>query len=216
MGGPLILQYCWGIQASERLVWRLCDMLMGEGVVSDDATDELASGLRAHNLDMGWAVETILRSELFFSDANIASRVSSPVEFLLGAVRPLELMEKPPSTLILADWCKRLGQNLFYPPNVGGWKGGRDWLTSRTIVGRSNFAAALVAGGLRAPAEPPNLQVLVTKCGASESAGSRFEFFESLLLSAPVAKDGIGDEKGKSDLGKLVAHLLSRPEAQLI
>ncbi len=200
----------------QRLAWRICDMLMGEGVVGDDAMAELVSGLRASDLDVAWAVETILRSELFLSDANIAARVSSPVEFVLGAVRPLELMEKPPSTLILADWCERLGQDLFYPPNVGGWKGGRGWLTSRTIVGRSNFAAALVAGGLRAPAEPPNLRNLVTKCGASESAGSSFEFFAALLLSAPVAAGGIGDLRGKSDLGELVAHLLSRPEAQLI
>ena len=202
---------------SERIAWRLCDMLMGEGVVSDVATKELASGWREHDLHIGWAVETILRSELFFWDANIASRISSPVEFLLGTVRSLELMEKPPSTLILAEWCTRLGQDLFYPPNVGGWNGGRSWLTSRTIIGRSNFAAALAAGELRAPADPPPLQELATKCGANGSAGSTFEFFASLLLSTQVAKEGITDEDNKSDrLGSLVAHLLSRPEAQLI
>ena len=197
---------------SERLVWRLCDMLMGEGVVSDVATKELASGLREHDLDIGWAVETMLRSELFFSDANIASRISSPVEFLLGAVRSLELMEKPPSTLILAEWCTRLGQDLFYPPNVGGWNGGRSWLTSRTIIGRSNFAAALVVGELRAPADPPPLRELATKCDVSEKPGAAAEFFEALLLGTPAVAT---DDKESGDLGRLVARLLSRPEAQL-
>jgi uncharacterized protein (DUF1800 family) len=188
---------------SRRLAWRLCDVFMGESVAEEQAINELASGLRTHDLDVGWGVETILRSELFFSDKNIASRVSSPVEFVVGAVRSLELFEQPPSTLILAEWCTSLGQDLFRPPNVGGWDGGRSWLTTRTIIGRSNFAAALVAGELRAPSAPPQLNSLVEKLG---DAG-----FERLLLSRPCRDvDGI---KRLKDLPAKVARLLSCPEA---
>ena len=202
---------------SERLAWRLGDTLMGEGVAGQDAMQELASGLRAHDLDIGWAVETIVRSELFFSDANIASRISSPVEFVLGAVRPLELLERPPSTLILAEWCARLGQDLFYPPNVGGWNGGRRWLTSRTIIGRSNFAASLVSGELRSPADPPPLEELAARCSATEKSASTRDLFASLLLSVPIPKEESAAQAGKSDpFRHLVARLLSRPEAQLI
>lgn len=195
---------------SQRLAWRLCDTFMGEGVVSTAALAELAAGLREHQLDIGWAVETILRSELFFSDPNIASRVSSPVEFLLSAVRALELLDSPPSTLILAEWCTRLGQDLFYPPNVGGWHGGRSWLTSRTIIGRSNFAAALVAGELRAPVDPPPLKQLATKFGAGREKNAR-DVFQSLLLGAEC--DSFIESS--PTLGRVVAHLLSCPEAQL-
>ena len=46
------------------------------------------------------------------------------MEFVVGAVRAFELLDPPPSTLVLADWAARLGQDLFYPPNVGGWPGG--------------------------------------------------------------------------------------------
>ena len=196
---------------SHRLAWRLCDVFMGESVVSEAAMHELAAGLREHQLDIGWAVETILRSELFFSDANIASRISSPVEFLVGAARSLELLEKPPSTLILAEWCTRLGQDLFYPPNVGGWNGGRDWLTSRTIVARSNFAAALVAGQLRAPATPPDLEQLATKCWKTNET-NKHAGFESLLLSVPCTADIASQKK---DANQVVAHLLSCPQAHL-
>ena len=196
---------------SYRLSWRLCVLFMGEGVVSETAISELAAGLRMNNLDIGWAVETILRSELFFSDANIASRISSPVEFLVGAVRSLEILEKPPSTLILAEWCTRLGQDLFHPPNVGGWNGGRNWLTSRTIVARSNFAAALVAGQLRAPATPPDLERLATKCWEAEEKNVPAGF-AALLLSEPCADD----VHQTDDTGQLVAHLLSCPQAHLI
>ena len=197
---------------SRRLAWRLCDTMMGEGVVSDSALKELASGLREHDLNIAWAVETVLRSELFFSDANIASRISSPVEFVAGTVRSLELLDRPPSTLILADWCSRLGQDLFYPPNVGGWTGGRSWLTSRTIVGRSNFAAALVKGELCAPPEPPQFQMLLEKVKASTNGRSNEAAFAQLLLCMTPDMEGIA---GVDEPADMVARLLSRPEAYL-
>ena len=183
---------------SRRLAWRLCDHFMGENVVNDEALEELATGLRKHDLDVAWGARAILSSELFFSNGNIATRISSPVEFLIGTVRSLELFEPPPSTLILAEWCNRLGQNLFYPPNVGGWNGGRSWLTTRTIVARSNFAAALVAGELRSPPSVPDLT----------EAGGRAE---ALLLSKNRREPAEGIETSVA-----IARLLSSPEAVLI
>ena len=38
-----------------------------------------------HDLDVGWAVGTILRSQAFFADANLGTRVMGPVEFVVGA-----------------------------------------------------------------------------------------------------------------------------------
>ena len=119
--------------------------------------DALAEGLRAHDLDIGWGVATVLRSRLFFDRANLGNRVSSPIEYAVGAVRALEMFDPSPSTPVLADWCGRLGQDLFYPPNVGGWPGGRAWITTRSAIGRANFAAALVGGesvGLSTPFDP--------------------------------------------------------------
>ena len=55
----------------------------------------LAEDLRSTNLDIGWAVETVLRSRVFFADANVGSRVLGPVEFVIGAARALELFEPP-------------------------------------------------------------------------------------------------------------------------
>src|SRR5204862_1756555 len=89
---------------------------------------------------------TVLRSRAFFAEENLGHRVLGPAEYVIGAARALELFEPPSSTLVLAEWCGRLGQDLFYPPNVGGWPGGRSWLTTRAVLGRANYAAALVDG----------------------------------------------------------------------
>jgi uncharacterized protein (DUF1800 family) len=139
---------------SRRLAWRLCEWLMGEKAVDDAALEALAAGLRAHDLDIGWAVETVLRSRAFFADKNLGNRVLGPVEYLVGVPRALECFDPAPSSRLLAEWPERLGQDLFYPPNVGGWNGGRAWLTTQAIIGRANFAAALVEGRLWASRVP--------------------------------------------------------------
>src|SRR5262249_56647790 len=122
---------------SRRLAWRVCELFLGEKALATADLGALAEGLRARNLDMGWAVETVLRSQSFFADDNLGNRVLTPVEHVLGAARALELFDPPSSTLVLAEWCGRLGQDLFYPPNVGGWPGGRPWLTTRSLLGRA-------------------------------------------------------------------------------
>ena len=68
--------------------------------------------------------------------------------------RALERFDPPPSSLLLGEWSALMGQDLFYPPNVGGWTGGRDWLTTQAIIGRANYAVALVEGGVSARPVP--------------------------------------------------------------
>ena len=39
-----------------------------------------------------------------------------------------------------------MGQVLFYPPNVAGWPGGANWLTTQMLIARENFAQRLLNG----------------------------------------------------------------------
>ena len=136
---------------------------MAEGTVDEPALAALADGLRQHDLDVGWGVETILRSRRFFAAEISAAKIIGPAEYVVGSVRALELFAagQHPAHGRLDG---RMGQDLFYPPNVGGWPEGRTWLASGAIVARANFAAALVEGrltqsagaaGLRGPRRPP-------------------------------------------------------------
>jgi uncharacterized protein (DUF1800 family) len=174
---------------AHRIAWRLCDTFMGEGAVGKPEVESLAAGLRAHQLDIRWGVETVLRSRAFFAVPNIRTRVLGPVEFVVGTVRSLELLDPPPSTLVLADWCARLGQDLFNPPNVGGWPGGRSWLSARSLIGRANLAAALVEGrgvGRDAPFDPAEL---ARRCGRSRDGGDAVRVCAEILTgSAPDEK----------------------------
>ncbi len=206
---------------SERLAWRICQILLGEGVADDAARGELADGLRAHELDTGWAVETVLRSRRFFSDQNLHARVLGPVEYAVGALRALELGDPPPSTLLLAEWTTRMGQDLFYPPNVGGWHEDRAWLTSRTVIARANFAAALVEGRLWHPVRVPNVDELVARHGTASDLHQRVSWIASLLWGeAPpraiqAVVEATASANAERPLSCAVALVLARPEHQL-
>jgi uncharacterized protein (DUF1800 family) len=173
------------LATSQRLAWRLCEWLMGEKGVDAAGIDALAAGLRSHNLDIGWAIETILRSRAFFADANLGNRVLGPAEFVVGVARALERFDPPPSSLLLGEWTTRLGQDLFYPPNVGGWKGGRDWLTTQAIIGRANYAAALVEGQLSARQVPLDGLALAHTHERGRDLEDVLTFCAELLTGAP-------------------------------
>jgi uncharacterized protein (DUF1800 family) len=170
---------------ARRLAWRLCDWLMGEKAVDNAALDALADGLRRHDLDVGWAVEVVLRSRAFFAGSNLGNQVVGPIEYLIGVPRALECLAPPPSSLVLGEWASRLGQDLFYPPNVGGWPGGREWLTSQGIIGRANFAAALVEGRLWARPVPLDGIALAEKHGRGRDLDQVLTFCAELLTGAP-------------------------------
>jgi uncharacterized protein (DUF1800 family) len=202
---------------SRRIAWRLCVSFLGEGVVSDAQISELSSGLHERELDIGWGVETVLRSQLFHSDANIGSHVIGPPEFLVGAARAMQMSDPPPGTLLLSDWSRRLGQDLFYPPNVGGWAEGSSWLTTRGVINRANFAVALVRGELNYTGTVPDLAAIARRARRGATMPDALLFFNELLLGGRLPQsrlDPIAKQAGDS-LADGVALLLATPEAQL-
>jgi uncharacterized protein (DUF1800 family) len=209
---------------ADRLAWRLCTAFIGEKVVDVAGLQALAAGLREHDLDIGWAVETILRSQAFFADANLGSRVTEPIEHVVSAARALELFDPPPSTVALADWAARLGQELFYPPTVFGWSGGRTWITPRSALRRSNYASALLEGPTVGRPQPADPLALAQRCEKAADLESCLHFLVELLLGrdwSPAWSErllaGLGPRPGMTP--EVVRHaallVLASPEAQL-
>jgi uncharacterized protein (DUF1800 family) len=209
---------------ARRLAWRLGETFFGEGALDAGALKLLAEGLTKRELDTGWAVETILRSKVFFAEANLRRKVLDPVGFVVGAARALELFDPPSSTLVLAEWAGRLGQDLFYPPNVGGWPGGRSWLTTRSLLGRARYALALVAGKDVGRTSPLDALALARKHGHAKDRQSAVAFYTRLLIGTEPSPEwnrrleaalGAGAGPDPDVLRKAVAVILSSPEAQL-
>jgi uncharacterized protein (DUF1800 family) len=209
---------------ADRLATRICELFLGEGIIDAAGVRALAAALREHNLDIGWATETVLRSETFFAERNLGNRILSPVEYLVGTVRALELFDPPPSTLLLAEWSTRLGQDLFYPPNVFGWPGGRAWITTRSVIARANFATALVRGMLTGSSAGWDALALARRHGHGGDLDRAITFYAELLRGTPPSPAwrerllaALGPKPGltQETLNRVVAVMLALPEYQL-
>jgi uncharacterized protein (DUF1800 family) len=105
-----------------------------------------AEELRRHDYRIGHVVGVILRSRHFHEKSVCRQRVKSPVEYSAGLIRALEVPRADVRLLALALACDRQGQELFYPPTVKGWDGGKTWLNSTTVLERGNWANDLIWG----------------------------------------------------------------------
>jgi uncharacterized protein (DUF1800 family) len=209
---------------AQRLAWRLCNWLMGEQGMDPGALEALAAGLRHQNLNIGWAVETMLRSRAFFAEENLGNRVLAPMEFVIGIARALECLDSPPSSMLLGEWSARLGQDLFYPPNVGGWPGGRAWLTTRGIIGRANYAGALVEGRLARRPVPLDIIALAQRHHRGHDLDDLVSFATELFTG--VAPNSVWRARLRTALGSgarlqsttaraVVALVAASPQVQL-
>ncbi|MBS1510859.1 MAG: DUF1800 domain-containing protein [Bacteroidetes bacterium] len=99
------------------------------------------SGYEIKNL-----LEDIFTSSWFYEEKNIGVKIKSPVELIAGIRRllPMEL-ENDQSQLLFQ---KVLGQILFFPPNVAGWPGGKNWIDSSSLMIRLRLPQILSANDI--------------------------------------------------------------------
>jgi uncharacterized protein (DUF1800 family) len=125
------------------IVGKLYRFLISDTVsLPSELLEALADRFRKSDYNFGKLLETMLRSNLFFSSEVYRTRIKSPVEFVLGIVRPLEGRI---GTYAMAIALQTLGQDLFHPPSVKGWDGGAAWLNGQTLLFRQNLALALTS-----------------------------------------------------------------------
>lgn len=83
-------------------------------------------------------------TEEFAKNDTAGSKIKNPLEYILLLTSELKT-QKPESTTI-AFFLKQQGMDLFNPPNVKGWDGGKSWLTSQIYLQRNNVADLLSSG----------------------------------------------------------------------
>lgn len=121
---------------------------------SDATINALVSTWDSSGHDIRAIVRQILTSDEFYSERSYRAFVRSPVEFMAGAIRGLELRPDL-RRAINPQTVQGMDQVLFEPPSVAGWPGGAAWLSSGTFFARVNFLDQLVYGrGRNAPAVP--------------------------------------------------------------
>jgi uncharacterized protein (DUF1800 family) len=114
---------------------------------ADDAKVEwLSNRFYQSGYDIKKLMEDIFTSDWFYEEKNIGTKIKSPIELIAGIRRLLPMeMENDQAQLLFQ---KTLGQILFYPPNVAGWPGGKNWIDSSSLMLRLRIPQILSANDI--------------------------------------------------------------------
>ncbi|MHA1564142.1 MAG: DUF1800 domain-containing protein [Alphaproteobacteria bacterium] len=107
-----------------------------------DEVLRLAEVFRLADYELRPLVEALLTGDDFWSAGSRGGLIKSPVDLIVGTVRQFDLPIRRP--MVLVKLGRRLGQDIFDPPNVKGWPGGRAWITSKTLLARSETMTTVV------------------------------------------------------------------------
>jgi uncharacterized protein (DUF1800 family) len=106
----------------------------------EEITDVFYNDYDIYNL-----MNYIFSSDWFYDDKNIGVKIKSPIELLVGINRVVPTKFVRNKQLVYLQ--KMMGQELFYPPNVAGWKQNRNWIDSNTLMFRLKLASMMVNNG---------------------------------------------------------------------
>lgn len=177
----------------------------------------------------------VFSSDWFYREENIGKKIKSPIEFLVGLKQIVPVKFNNSRQLLYIQ--KQLGQILLNPPNVAGWKGGRNWIDSNTIVLRLKLPSILLNDAYISKTEIGETDNMMTvkKTAFKKGYGKRFktehnwEIFNKnfkkvnindlqnyLLLGElnPEARELLGDLE-KVSKQEYCIQLMSLPEYQM-
>lgn len=107
--------------------------------------ERLAELFRDSGYEMRPLLAALFTSEAFWAVENRARLVKSPVDLVVGTLRLFELPVD--DTRDVAWVTRRLGQDLFDPPDVQGWPGGTAWITGASLLDRQTLVARITGRG---------------------------------------------------------------------
>jgi uncharacterized protein (DUF1800 family) len=153
--GSTILDILAGHPSTARFISRK----LAQRFVADDPPQALVDRMTATfartDGDLRAVMETLLLSREFLSEGAWRAKLKSPLEMVIGSLRALRA--DVTDTAALAQRLADLGQPLYGKREPTGYPNtGETWAAAAGLLGRMNFATALVSGqiaGVRVDAE---------------------------------------------------------------
>lgn len=119
-------------QTAKFITRKIYRYFVNEHQADESRQNWLADRFYQSQYNIGALMRDIFTSDWFYDPKNIGANIKSPVELLVG-IRRLLPMEIESEQLQLL-FQRALGQVLFYPPNVAGWPGGKNWIDSSSLM----------------------------------------------------------------------------------
>lgn len=206
--------------------------------------EHMAAITLRHNFNIKLILRDLfLNTKEFYSERAIQSLVKWPVYHVVSAIRLLQAstltrglngggrIQQQQTTL------DSMGMALLNPPDVFGWPGKEEWITTSQLLARNNFANALATNRSTTAGNtgiPIDTVLAAGGLNAAATAEQVADYFISLLIQRPLAanvRQALVDYLKKNDSGVigtftldattkdkkvrgLIHLLLSRPECQ--
>ncbi len=107
-----------------------------------DPSPELEGELKSLFVSTGGEIREIVRAILLSDDfdatADAPDQIKSPAEFIIGLLRAIGAYTDAGAEAGYVGGA--MGQTLFRPPNVAGWKGGKGWVYAGAYLFRINYS----------------------------------------------------------------------------
>ena len=126
-------------EAATFLTKKFWKYYISETFKDEKEVEKIAERFKESDFEIPVLFSEIISSESFWDIKYRGTIIKSPVDLVIGTIRstgflPLDWQRIPG---VLAN----LGQNIFEPPNVGGWSRGASWITPARLLNRSKFLA---------------------------------------------------------------------------
>jgi uncharacterized protein (DUF1800 family) len=143
-GFDLITALATHPETARRLARKFWNFFVSEIHVPDPAfVESTATVYLQSGTEIRPVVRHILTSSWFNDPSMQFARYSWPAEFVVRAIR--EVGWQNLSLDQVRSPLANMGQQLYEPPNVGGWPLGAGWFSTGTMLARANFAATVAA-----------------------------------------------------------------------
>ncbi len=179
----------------------------------------LAKVFRDNGLRVKPLLKAILMTKAFRDPANIGTLIKSPVDLVIGTARLLRASNLPIKNLY--GMLNSLGQNLFDPPDVKGWRGGAAWISATTTLRRRNFVSGTRRFLITRKPKPlsmmkPMDRVTTDISGLMARANNDRTYLQRLVLPLPpVLANSTATTKGNGKNGQPLVKLMLDPVYQL-
>src|SRR5262249_12535283 len=129
----------------------------------------------------------VLLSPQFLDASAYWARYSWPVEFVIRALK--EVGWNGFSVDTAQTPLANMGQTLYDPPDVAGWRFGRTWFSTCAMLARMNFASTLAAN------QKFNLATSCKNAGQGKTPDNLQAYFIDQISTAPL-DSGVSAELG--------------------
>jgi uncharacterized protein (DUF1800 family) len=226
-------------QTAKFITKKILNYLLAQDFSSDNVINDFASSFYKSDYDIGKLVKGIMSSDLFYKNDFVGNRIKTPVDLIIGM--QYQTASKFADTQSLIFFQRALGQLLFFPPNVGGWPKGKQWIDSSSLTFRMAMPQLVFqkqetqfqakddgdVNSLREKKPKRDFSLSVDwKTMVSHFTGSAENIFQSAennLLSSPTSEGNkkmilklTAGAKDEADLvKKIFTGIMSLPEYQL-